>query len=154
MASRTMLIGEWHSGKSTLIRVLTGKDYVPRKVLALDYFEGFVNTPSEFLERRWYYWALINESADCDLLLFLHSAVNRTTQMAPGLATLFNRRVLGVVTQVDRPDANVRRARKFLANAGLKDIIEVSAVTGQGMDALRAIVDEAAAGSFLHRSFK
>ena len=45
---KVMLIGEWGSGKSTLIRALFDPGYVPRKVLALDFHRNFVNTPSEF----------------------------------------------------------------------------------------------------------
>ena len=67
---RIMLIGEWHSGKSTLIRTLSRSDYRPRKVFAVDHHGDFVNTPSEFLENRRWYPALITASAHCDTLIF------------------------------------------------------------------------------------
>ncbi len=135
---RTMLIGEWRSGKSTLIRLLSRSDYVPRKVLALDFHGDFVNTPSEFLENRWWYSAIITASADCDVLLFVQDATRPTCQIAPAFASIFNRRVIGVVTKIDLPDANIPRAEKFLRNAGVREIMKVSLVTGEGLDALRA----------------
>lgn len=134
---KIMLVGEWHAGKSTLVRVLSGADYAPRKVLALDYFHNFVNTPSEFLENRRFYRALITASAECGTLLFLQDAVRRSCLLPPGFASMFNRRVLGIVTKIDLPEANVERARLFLRNAGVRDILAVSAVQGTGLAELR-----------------
>ena len=96
---RIMLIGEWKSGKSSLIRALSGADYTPRKVLAVDFFGRFVNTPSEFLENRRFYPALITAAADCDLLVFVQDAVRRSCQIPPAFASMFNRRVIGVITR-------------------------------------------------------
>ena len=57
---KVMLIGEWRSGKSALIRALSEPGYMPRKVLALDFYRNFVNTPSEFLENRRYQYHNLN----------------------------------------------------------------------------------------------
>lgn len=135
---KTMLIGEWRSGKSLLIRVLSGAEYAPRKVLAVDFFRNFVNTPSEFLENRRFYPALITASADCDVLVFVQDATRTFCQIPPGFASMFNRRVVGVITKIDLPEADLERARRFLKNAGVKDIFCVSVTQGTGMEALRA----------------
>lgn len=139
---RIMIIGEWKSGKSSLIRALSGADYTPRKVLAVDFFGRFVNTPSEFLENRRFYPALITAAADCDLLVFVQDAVRRSCQIPPAFASMFNRRVIGVITKTDLPDADVRRARRFLENAGVRDIFCVSVTEGSGMDELRAVIGD------------
>ena len=139
---RIMLIGEWKSGKSSLIRALSGADYTPRKVLAVDFFGRFVNTPSEFLENRRFYPALITAAADCDLLVFVQDAVRRSCQIPPAFASMFNRRVIGVITKTDLPDADVRRARRFLENAGVRDIFCVSVTEESGMDELRAVIGD------------
>lgn len=135
---KTMLIGEWRCGKSTLIRALSDPGYAPRKVLALDFYRNFVNTPSEFLENRRFYPALITASADCDILVFVQDAARSTCQMPPAFAAMFNRRVLGVISKIDAPDANLERARKFLLNTGVREILSVSAKQGTGLDELRA----------------
>ncbi len=134
---KIMLIGEWHSGKSSLIRALSGKEYRPRKVFALDFFEGFVNTPSEFLENRRFYPSLITASADCGTLLFLQAADRSSSQLPPKFASMFNRRVAGVITRIDCPNANIALARRFLQNAGVRSIFEVSITAGTGMAALK-----------------
>lgn len=142
MMRRIMLIGEWKSGKSSLIRALSRADYMPRKVLAVDFFGRFVNTPSEFLENRRFYPALITAAADCDLLVFVQDAIRRSCQIPPAFASMFNRRVIGVITKTDLPDADVRRARRFLENAGVRDIFCVSVTEGSGMDELRAVIGD------------
>ena len=142
MMRRIMLIGEWKSGKSSLIRALSRADYMPRKVLAVDFFGRFINTPSEFLENRRFYPALITAAADCDLLVFVQDAIRRSCQIPPAFASMFNRRVIGVITKTDLPDADVRRARRFLENAGVRDIFCVSVTEGSGMDELRAVIGD------------
>ena len=138
---KVMLIGEWGSGKSTLIRALFDPGYVPRKVLALDFHRNFVNTPSEFLENRRFYPALITASADCDILAFVQDATRSTCQMPPAFAAMFNRRVIGVIPKTDAPTANQLRARKFLLNTGVKEIFSVSAAQDTGLDKLRAVFE-------------
>ena len=134
---RVMLIGEWRSGKSTLIRILSCSDYRPRKVFAVDHHGDFVNTPSEFLENRRWYPALITASAHCDTLLFVQDATRSSCQIAPSLAAMFNRRVIGVITKTDLPEANVQRAERFLRNAGVREMYTVSLATGAGLEKLR-----------------
>lgn len=124
---KIMLIGERHSGKSTLVRILTGlDDYVPRKVFALEYVRNIVDTPSEYLENRRFYRSLITTSGMCDILLFVQDATRPSCQMAPGFAAMFNRRIVGLITKCDLPGANVSLARRFLTNAGVRDILEVN----------------------------
>ena len=137
---RVMLIGEWRSGKSTLIRILSRSDYRPRKVFAVDHHGDFVNTPSEFLENRRWYPALITASAHCDTLVFVQDSTRTTCQIAPALAAMFNRKVIGVITKTDLPEANVSRAERFLRNAGVREIFPVSLATGEGVAGLRHLL--------------
>ncbi len=139
--SRGPVIGEWKSGKSTLIRALSGADYTPRKVLAMDFFRNFVNTPSEFLEKRRFHSAIITASADCDVLAFVQDATRRFCLIPPAFASMFNRRVLGIVTKCDLPESNALRAETFLKNAGVREIFRVSAARGMGMEKLRAALE-------------
>ena len=137
---RIMLIGECRSGKSTLIRTLSRSDYRPRKVFAVEHHGDFVNTPSEFLENRRWYPALITASAHCDTLIFVQDATRTTCQIAPALAAMFNRKVIGVITKTDLPEANVSRAERFLRNAGVREIFPVSLATGEGVAGLRHLL--------------
>lgn len=132
-----MLVGENGAGKSSLISALTDGGYVPRKVVALDYYKGFINSPSEFLERKWARRYLIVSSGECGTILFLQNALRKSCQIPPSFTTMFNRRILGVITMIDRPEANLERAERFLRHAGVTEIFPVSIVTGEGLPELR-----------------
>ena len=46
--------------------------------------------------------------------------------------------MIGIVTQIDRPDADPQRAERWLRLAGCKKVFFVSAATGEGLAALLA----------------
>ena len=133
-----MLIGEGHSGKSTVIQALTGQDYRPRQALAPVYFRNFVDTPGEFLENRRFYRSLITASMTCDILLFIQDATRSSCLLPPGFAAMFNRVVAGFVSKCDHEQANIARAEKFLRNAGVKTILHGALHTQGGADAVQA----------------
>jgi ethanolamine utilization protein EutP len=133
---RTMLIGETGAGKSSLISALSGEHFVSRRPMALEFCGPFINTPGEFLENRRFYHALITTAADCEILLMVQDATRRTSVFPPQFAPIFNRTVLGVVTNTDAPDANPERAERFLHSAGAREMYRVSTATGEGLAAL------------------
>ncbi len=47
-----------------------------------------------------------------------------------------NREVIGIVTQIDQPDANVERATNWLKLAGCELVFPVSSTTGEGIQDL------------------
>ncbi len=135
---RIMLIGESGSGKSALIRALTEGRYEPRRALALQYFENFVDTPGEFLENRDFFPFLLTASQEVDILLFVQDATRINCVLRPGLAAMFNRDVLGVISRCDHPRADVARGHRLLNCAGLRRVLETDAGTGRGMEELAA----------------
>lgn len=137
---KMMLIGETFVGKSSLIRELSGAEYTSHRAMAVEYCGQFINTPGEFLENRRFYHALITSSADCDILALVQDASRKNSLFPPLFASMFNRKVLGVVSKLDAPEANAGRAQLFLRNAGVKDIVLTSSKTGEGLDILRQML--------------
>ena len=136
---KVMLIGETGAGKSTLIRALSGENFSSRRAMAVEFCGRFINTPGEFLENRRFYFALITTSADCGTLLMIQDATRSTCLFPPQFAAMFNRNVVGVMTKTDADEANTERAERFLRSAGARQTVPVSAQTGAGLDALRAL---------------
>lgn len=137
---KMMLIGETLVGKSSLIRELSGDEYTSHRAMAVEYHGQFINTPGEFIENRRFYHALITSSADCDILVLVQDATRNNSLFPPLFASMFNRKVIGVISKVDAPEANVERARLFLQNAGAREIILTSSKTGEGLDTLREML--------------
>lgn len=133
---KMMLVGETFSGKSSLIKALSDQEYQPKRAMAVEYCGQFINTPGEFLENRRFYHALITTSADCDILALVQDATRRSSLFPPLFGSMFNRQVIGIISKSDSADANLQRAQLFLENAGVKDIIVTSSMTGDGLETL------------------
>lgn len=137
---KMMLIGESGVGKTTLIQVLSGEGSSARKTMAVEFSDRFIDTPGEFLENRRFYPALITSSVDCDVVAMVQDATRISSLFPPQFSTIFTRRVIGIVTKVDVDGCNVERAERFLANAGVKEIIRSSSKTNVGLDILQAML--------------
>lgn len=137
---KMMLIGESLAGKSSLIRELSGKEYTSRRVMAVEYYGKFINTPGEFLENRRFYNALITSSADCNILGFVQDSTRKSSLFPPLFASMFNRKVIGIISKIDVQDANPNLAKRFLHNAGVKDIVLTSSRTGEGLEFLNQLL--------------
>lgn len=135
-----MLIGETRVGKSSLIGVLSNKPFKSHRAMAVEYHEGFINTPGEFLENHRFYTALITASADAEVILMVLDATRSASLFPPSSAAVFNKQVVGIITKIDLPDADIVRAERLLRNTGTRHIVHTSVVSGAGLDELRCIL--------------
>jgi ethanolamine utilization protein EutP len=55
---------------------------------------------------------------------------------------MVNREAIGIITGIDKPDANVERVRRWLQLAGCKKIFPVSSITGEGIAELSAYLED------------
>ncbi len=101
-------------------------------------FDGiFVDSPGEFLENRRLLPALLTSSTTCNIVVLVQDAAAITSPFSPGFAAMFNKRVIGVVTKIDKESSCSERAEEFLRRAGVKEIIKTSAVEKTGLDRLK-----------------
>lgn len=135
---KVMLVGECGSGRSAIIRALSGGGYTPRRALAVEYHGQFIHPPGEFLENRRFYPALITSSADCELVALVQDATRNSSLFPPKFAFAFNRPALGIISKSDASGADLRRAERFLANAGITEIISISTESGLGLELLQS----------------
>lgn len=135
-----MLIGPVGAGKSTLIKALELADGAVKKTEALIYMDQAIDTPGEMITIPHFYNALILNSIRARLVLFLMDA-SRPCQLPSRLALALKAPVLGVISKVDLGSAdNLRKARAALTGAGVEKIVEISSVTGQGLDELNVYI--------------
>jgi ethanolamine utilization protein EutP len=136
---RFMLFGSIGSGKTTLLRALEGKDpRSARKSQMVDYSGWGIDTPGEYSEIGRMRRVLVTTAFDAQVLVVLQDASSDQIVFPPHYFLMFPQRTIGVVNKIDLKDADLERAGSLLQQAGVTgNIFYVSAVTGEGVSALR-----------------
>jgi ethanolamine utilization protein EutP len=135
---RFMLLGGVGAGKTTLMSALEGRGRPARKTQMVEYAGWGIDTPGEYAERGGSRGNLVATAGDAQLLVAVQDATRPGSNVPPRYFTQFTKPVIGVVTKIDAPGADVGRATALLREAGVRGaIFPVSAVTGSGLSALR-----------------
>jgi ethanolamine utilization protein EutP len=141
---RYVLIGPVGAGKTTLLDRLQhrGTQRRARKTPTLEYRGNAIDTPGEYLQNPRLYAPLIHSLPGVDVVLFVQAAHDRRHTLPPGLLGIHPRRVVGVVTQTDRPQADPAAAEAVLRTLGVRPpYYRTSAITGRGVPALARLLE-------------
>ena len=133
---KIILVGRSESGKTTLTQVLKGNKIQYNKTQYINYHDVIIDTPGEYMENKELGRALALYSYEADVVGLLLSSTEQFSLYGPCITAQANREVIGIVTQIDRPDARPDRAHQWLELAGCDKIFHISSVTGEGIDEL------------------
>lgn len=135
------LIGQVDCGKTALMNaLLESHDEVRKTQSAVFHGHNVIDTPGEFTGCHAYYGALLSTVLEVNTIVYLQPANSTIFSMPAGLLQVYpNKRVIGVISKVDLPDADVKRARRILHDNRVPEpYFETSTVTGTGVAELRA----------------
>ena len=134
---RILLVGSVGCGKTTLMQRLHRRELNYAKTETINTDGTIVDTPVEYLELPYFKHALRQASFEVDLVVLLASATVSEAKFPPGFTSFFMPPSLGVVTKTDLAGAGaIDLAASHLRLAGATEVLGVSAVTGEGIDAL------------------
>ena len=133
---KIIFCGRVGSGKTTLTQVLKGKSLNYHKTQYINHYDIIIDTPGEYAENKKLVRALILYSFEADVIGLLASSVEEYTLYPPHIACIATRPVIGIVTQIDRPNARPDWAHIWLENAKCEKIFHISSVTGEGIPEL------------------
>ena len=139
---KIILIGRVAAGKTTLTQALRGEEIHYYKTQYLNYLDTVIDTPGEYTELRQTSGALALYAYEADVVGLVLSANEPYSIFSPCLTSMVNRETIGIVTGIDKPDANVERVTRWLQLAGCKKIFPVSSITGEGIKELAAFLNE------------
>ncbi len=145
-----VLVGAVRCGKTALMKALLGNAGEVLKTQAAVFHDNHViDTPGEFIGRRSYYGALLSTIVDVSTIVYLQPANSAIFSLPGGLLHVYpDKRVVGVISKIDLPDADTARAsRVMLANAIPEPHFATSAQTGDGVAELRAYLFDLQGGS-------
>jgi len=137
LKNKILLIGGVGAGKTTLKQKLQCQTLSYCKTQVLEFSSLFVDSPGEYLEMPQYYHILIDTSQRVGEIWILQDATRRRGFYPPNFAHSFRKPVIGIITKMDKEEADLEMAKKFLQQAGVSKLVyPVSASSGEGMELL------------------
>lgn len=138
---KIILMGRSECGKTTLRQALNGEDLHYHKTQYINHHQVVIDTPGEYAENQTLGRALALYSYEADVVGLLISATDHYSLYPPCVTASSTRPVIGIVTQIDQPDANPDRAEQWLRLAGCRRVFRVSSFTRKGIDDILAYLD-------------
>ncbi len=133
---KLILIGRSECGKTSLTQAIKGESIEFKKTQAVDYSDITIDTPGEYAENKSLASALALYAYESDIVGLVLSATEPYSLYSPCITNMANREVIGIVTKIDKENANPDRAEKWLRLAGCKNVFKVSSVTKEGVSDL------------------
>lgn len=133
---KLILIGRSECGKTSLTQAIKGESIEYKKTQAVDYTDITIDTPGEYAETKSLASALALYAYESDIVGLVLAATEPYSLYSPCITNMANREVIGIVTKIDKENANPDRAERWLRLAGCKTIFKVSSVTGEGISDL------------------
>lgn len=133
---RLILIGRVAAGKTTLTQALKGEQIHYCKTQYINYTDTIIDTPGEYTEVHRLSAALALYAYEADIVGFVISANEPFCIFPPNCTCLVNREVIGIISGIDKPDANIPQAERWLRNTGCTKLFYVSSHTGEGLNSI------------------
>ena len=130
---KLILMGRSGCGKTTLTQALRGQELEYQKTQSIEFGGFLIDTPGEYAENHVLGRALALYAYEADIVGLLCSSTEDYCLFPPCVTNQCNREVIGIVTQIDRIDANPDRAESWLRLAGCRTVYRVSSRTGEGI---------------------
>ncbi|HBW37525.1 EutP/PduV family microcompartment system protein [Desulfosporosinus sp. BICA1-9] len=140
---RILLIGGIGAGKTTLKQMLMNEQVSYQKTQMIDYTHAFIDCPGEYLEIPRFYHVLIDASHQVSEIWALQDSTKQRAFYPPKFSKVFRKPIIGIITKVDLPKADIKQASSFLHYAGIEEPFYITSVmNGEGVAPLRMRLEE------------
>lgn len=139
---KMFLLGRSEAGKTSLTQALRGEElhYVKTQYTNAD--EDTIDSPGEYAESKRFSVGLACFSFEADVVAMVQAADEPFSLFGPGGRSFVLRPMIGIITKIDSPYANVPMVRQWLVNAGCERIFEINNVTREGIGELMEYLSE------------
>ena len=129
-------MGRSEAGKTSLTQALKGEELHYIKTQYTNTEEDTIDSPGEYAESKRFSVGLACFSFEADVIAMVQAADEPFNLFGPGGRSFILRPLIGIITKIDSPYANVPMVRQWLINAGCERIFLVNNVTREGIDEL------------------
>ena len=126
------LMGRSEAGKTSLTQALKGEE--------LHYIK--TQYPGEYAESKRFSVGLACFSFEADVVAIVQAADEPFNLFGDSSRAFIQRPLIGIITKIDSPYANIPMVRQWLLNAGCERIFMVNNVTREGVDELIEYLSE------------
>ena len=126
-------MGRSEAGKTTLTQALRGETITYKKTQYVNYFDVIIDTPGEYAQTAKLGRALALYSYEADVVGLLLAANEPYSLYPPNITCMVNREVIGIVTKIDREDADPEQAARWLRLTGCQKIFFVNSKANEGV---------------------
>lgn len=133
---KLFLMGRSEAGKTSLTQALKGEElhYVKTQYTTTD--KDTIDSPGEYAESKRFSVGLACFSFEADVVAIVQAADEPFNLFSPSTRSFILRPLIGIITKIDSPYANVPMVKQWLLNAGCERIFLVNNTTRDGVQEL------------------
>ena len=133
---KLFLMGRSEAGKTSLTQALKGEDlhYVKTQYTTTD--DNTIDSPGEYAESKRFSVGLACFSFEADVVAIVQAADEPFNLFSASLRSFILRPLIGVITKIDSPYANIEMVRQWMINSGCERIFMINNTTREGIDEL------------------
>ena len=139
---KLFLMGRSEAGKTSLTQALRGEDLHYHKTQYTNTGDYVIDSPGEYAETKRCGLGLTCFSFEADVLAILMAADEPFSVFEADCQCYTNRPLIGIITKIDSPFANVPMVRNWMEISGCERIFEVNNATREGIDELIDYLNE------------
>lgn len=133
---KLFLMGRSEAGKTSLTQALRGEELHYRKTQYTSSDEDTIDSPGEYAESKCFSVGLACFSFEADVVAVVQAADEPFNLFSASLRSFILRPLIGIITKIDSPYANIPMVRQWMINAGCERIFLINNVTRDGIDEL------------------
>lgn len=139
---KLFLMGRSEAGKTSLTQALRGEElhYVKTQYTSSD--DDTIDSPGEYAESKRFSVGLACFSFEADVVAVVQAADEPFNLFSASLRSFILRPLIGIITKIDSPYANIPMVRQWLINAGCERIFLINNVTRDGIGELLEYLEE------------
>ena len=139
---KLFLTGRSEAGKTSLTQALKGETLHYVKTQYTNTAEDTIDSPGEYAESKHFSVGLACFSFESEVVAMVQAADEPFNLFGPGARSFNQRPLIGIITKIDSPYANIPMVRQWMKDAGCERIFEVNNVTREGISELMDYLNE------------